>query len=72
MSELMIAAALIGSTIAGLWDLKTTEVPDDLPIMMVAIGVAYWYFSWITSGNIYPFLVSIILGTTVLAIGLLM
>lgn len=72
MLDIMVILALIGSTIAGLWDLKTTEVPDSIPIMMVVIGVAYWYFSWITGGPAFSFLISMLLGSAVLAAGLLM
>ena len=41
MLEILIIA-VAGSVLAGLWDLKTTEVPDQLPIGMVVIGIAYW------------------------------
>ena len=68
----IIILALVGSAIAGLWDLKTTEVPGEIPILMCFGGGAYWYFQWITSGIAYPFIVSILLGLVVLGIGLLM
>ena len=68
----IIILALIGSAIAGIWDLKTTEVPDEIPILMCFGGVAYWYFYWITSGIAYPFMVSVVLGLAVLGLGLAM
>ena len=70
MLEILIIA-VAGSVLAGLWDLKTTEVPDQLPIGMVVIGIAYWILQGFL-GNWYPFTVSIIVGTTLLVIGLIM
>ena len=72
MPEIMIAAALIGSVAAGILDLKTTEVPDWLPIGMVIGGAAYWFVSWIITNDIYPLTVSLVLGTLVLALGLIL
>lgn len=71
MIEIVILAVL-GSAIAGLWDLKTTEVPDEIPILMCFGGAAYWYFQWITSGIAYPFIISIVFGLIVLGLGLAM
>lgn len=70
MLEILLIA-VAGSVLAGLWDLKTTEVPDQLPIGMVVIGIAYWLIQGFL-GNWYPFIISIIVGTALLAIGLIM
>ncbi len=72
MSEIIIAAAIIGSAIAGLWDLKTTEVPDWLPVGMVAGGLIFWYFWWVAVGDAFPLTISFVIGTLVLALGLLL
>ncbi|MBI4163209.1 MAG: prepilin peptidase, partial [Candidatus Aenigmarchaeota archaeon] len=63
---------IIGSAIAGLWDLKTTEVPDWLPIGMVAGGLIFWYFWWVIAGDAYPLTISFTIGTLVLGLGLLL
>ncbi|MFA4819401.1 MAG: A24 family peptidase [Candidatus Aenigmatarchaeota archaeon] len=70
MLEILLIA-VAGSILAGLWDLKTTEVPDKLPVGMVIVGIAYWILQGML-GDWYPFTVSIIVGTALLAIGLIM
>ena len=70
MLEILLIA-VAGSVLAGLWDLKTTEVPDQLPIGMVIVGIAYWILQGFL-GDWYPFTVSIIIGTTLLTVGLVM
>jgi len=68
---LEIIIAVIGSAVAGLWDLKTTEVPDEIPILMVASGLFIWFISAL-SGNTYPFVLSLTIGTAVLVLGLIL
>lgn len=70
MSELIVIPALIGSALAGLYDLRTTEVPDDIPALMIASGVFYWFVSALTFGDFYPLFLSLSLGALVLAAGL--
>ena len=70
MIEVIIA--LLGSAIAGMWDLFTTEVPGDVPYFMIFIGIAYWFVSGSATGNFYPLFLSLFLGTFVLAAGLLL
>ena len=36
---LLIAIAMVGSFAAGIWDLKTTNIPDKLCIFMIIIGL---------------------------------
>ena len=36
---LFLVVAFIGSTAAGLYDLKTTEIPDEIPYTMMAVGI---------------------------------
>ena len=62
--------AVVLASIAGIWDLKTTEVPDDIPYLMTVIGLVYWFFTGVSSGNMQPFFVSLLTGTVVLFIGL--
>lgn len=68
----IIIIAIAGSVIAGLWDLKTTEVPDPLPIGMVAIGILYWIFNWLITGDAVSLVISLVVGTALLAAGLLL
>ncbi|KHO48111.1 MAG: hypothetical protein QT00_C0001G0123 [archaeon GW2011_AR5] len=72
MIEIIIILAVAGSIIAGLWDLKTTEVPDPLPIGMVAAGIIFWVANWIVAGELSPLLLSLGIGTVLLAAGMLL
>ena len=71
MSELIIALALVGTVAAAVWDLFTTEVPDEIPVLMIISGVLFWYLTSLGS-DLYPLFVSLIVGTLVFAIGVLM
>ena len=39
IQTISLATAFIGTGIAAIWDLKTTEVPDQLPYVMIAIAL---------------------------------
>ncbi len=71
MSELMILFAFLASAAAGLYDLKTTEVPEEIPVLMISFGLFYWFVYALTIGDFYPLLLSISLGTLLLALGIL-
>lgn len=60
MFEAMILLALLGSALAGLWDLKTTEVPDEIPAAMAAVGILYWLASGVSTGDYYPLAASVV------------
>jgi Flp pilus assembly protein protease CpaA len=69
MIELILfSIAFIGSLAAGLWDLKTTEIPDEIPTLMAVFGV----FLWILSGNLQGLLFSLAFGTAFLVFGWLL
>lgn len=72
MIEIGLFIALIGSAIAGLWDLITTEVPDEIPALMIVLSIANWFVYGSSTGDFYPLFSSLVIGTVVLAIGLLM
>ncbi len=72
MLEIIILLAVVGSVIAGLWDLRTTEVPDPIPIGMVAIGIVFWIGNWLLTGDSTSLIVSLVVGTALLAAGLLL
>lgn len=70
MIEIIIA--LIGSIAAGIWDLKTTEVPDEIPALMVTFGIAYWFVNAIATSNFFSFGISLLVGTILLLFGFAM
>ena len=69
---LFIAVALIGSFIAGMYDLKTTEIPDEIPLLMGVIGFFGWLIYALTFGDFAPFFSSLLFGTAFLLLGWLL
>lgn len=69
---LMIIISLTGSAIAGFWDLLTTEVPDEIPVLMASAGVFGWYFYSLSTGYFAPLFYSIVIGTAILIAGMLL
>ena len=69
MYEIMIFSAMIGSAAAGILDLLTTEVPDDIPALMIASGIFFWFTGSAALG-FGPLLLSLAAGTITLFIGL--
>jgi Flp pilus assembly protein protease CpaA len=72
MIEIIILAAITGTTIAGLWDLKTTEVPDQLPYIMIGFGIAFWLVDGVMTGVFTPLIYSLTIGSVLLAVGLIL
>jgi len=68
----IILLALLFTAVAGLWDLRTTEVPDELLAIMVISGVSYWLISASITSNVYPLFVSLGVGSLLLCLGLLL
>lgn len=73
-AEMLIpfAIAASGTLVAGLWDLFTTEVPDEVSVLMIVSSLLYWFFFWAVSGNYLPLLASLLIGTAVFAVGWLL
>ncbi len=67
MIELMIIAAFLGVLISGIWDLFTTEIPDEIPTLMAFAGVFGWLLY--SKESLVPLFYSIVLGTLILIIG---
>lgn len=65
----MFAVALTGSLIAGIWDLKTTEIPDEIPTLMAGIGIFFWFVFALTFGSFYVFFMSMAVGLVFLVFG---
>lgn len=67
----MIFLAVLLSSIAAFWDLLTTEVPDEIPALMISSGVFFWYIRWL-NGDAAAFVYSLLIGTAILAAGLVL
>ncbi len=65
----MFAAALLGSLAAGLWDLKTTDIPDEITALMAASGLFAWYVYGFATGDFWPLAASLAAGSIFLAFG---
>ncbi len=63
---------IIGTTIAGLWDLFTTEVPDEISFIVIISSVFYWILYGLILNNFTPLLASITLGTIIFGAGWLL
>lgn len=64
-----IFLALLGSAVAGIWDLFTTDIPDEVTDSMIALGVFYWAVESLKLGTIVPLATSIAVGVLFLAFG---
>ncbi len=69
---LLIAIALIGSFAAGLYDLKTSNVPDVLCILMIIVGLIIHSYYGFTTGDYSNLINSLMYGGLFLAFGMLM
>jgi Flp pilus assembly protein protease CpaA len=72
MLEIALIIALLGLSVAGTWDLLTTEVPDEVPYLMIVLGIFVWYANALTIGDFMPLFYSLLFGALSLTIGLLM
>jgi len=64
--------ALLGSSIASIYDLKTTEVPDEIPLTMILIAISFYTFQTISTQNFIFLRDSLIAGLSLLSFGTLM
>lgn len=67
-----LATAFAGTIIAAIWDLKTTEVPDQLPYIMIAIALLFYGYQSIVEWNFWPILNSLVYGLVFLGFGAFM
>lgn len=70
--EISLATAFIGTTIAAIWDLKTTEVPDQIPYVMIGIALLLFGYQSFIEWSYKPIISSLIVGISFLAFGALM
>ncbi len=66
---LLLSVAFTGSLACGLIDLKTTEIPDQIPNAMALSGVLVWAYLSLAEGSYMPLLMSALVGTSYLALG---
>ena len=67
-----VAIAFIGSLAAGLWDLKTTDIPDKIPHLMIVAGIAIAVAESALQSNYSILTTSLLSGVSLFAIGFLM
>ncbi len=67
-----LSIALLGSSIAGLWDLKTTEIPDWIPNVMVLLGIAFWGVQSYLLNDYWLIAQSLVAGASLFGLGALM
>ncbi len=67
----LILVAMIGSLISGVIDLKTTEIPDQIPYAMMVIGILGNAINSMLVGSYWPVLMSFIVGLGFLGVGFL-
>jgi Flp pilus assembly protein protease CpaA len=72
MLEFAIAIAFIGLAAASAWDLKTTEVPDEIPALMISSGIFIWFMNAMLSNDFSPLIYSLAIGTVLLSVGLIL
>ena len=73
MIELLaVAIAFVGSCAAAAWDLKTTEIPDEIPYAMAAVGLLLAAVLSILQWSYWPIAVSVAVGCCLLGFGFLM
>ena len=73
MFELLrVFIAIVGSSIAGLYDLKTTNIPDSVAISMIVIGFTIHAYEGLTTNNFSNLINASIYTSVLLLFGLLM
>ena len=72
LEPLLIAIALVGGFASGLYDLKTTNVPDKVCITMIILGLILHIQTGIFTGDFSYFVNSLLYGGLFLGFGLLM
>lgn len=72
IQTISIVTAFIGVGIATVWDLKTTEVPDQLPYIMIAIALILFGYQSFVEWSYKPILYSVGVGLGFLAFGYVM
>jgi len=69
---IFLFVAFAGSIIASLCDLKTTEIPDEIPYVMMTIGIVGHLLKSYLVWSYMPFLLSLVFGLGFLGFGFIM
>ncbi len=72
LNYILIFFALIGSSVSAYIDLKTTEIPDEIPIAMVTVALLLRFGYSIFSGEWEYFLIPLAIGSGFFLFGMLM
>jgi Flp pilus assembly protein protease CpaA len=72
IQEISLATAFIGTAISAVWDLKTTEVPDQIPYIMIAIAILLFSYQSFAEWSYKPILNCLTIGLAFLAFGFAM
>lgn len=64
--------ALIGSSVAAAWDLKTTEIPDQIPHTMIVLALILSIVQSVLQGSYMPVVMSLLAGGSFLALGFIL
>jgi Flp pilus assembly protein protease CpaA len=67
-----VGTAIAGSLAAAAFDLKTTEIPDEIPYVMMGIAIVMYVVEAFITGNYGPILQSLFWGLILLGFGFLM
>ena len=70
MFELLVILAVTGSVVAGIWDLFTTEVPDEIPALMIVLGLSLLLIESASKADFTPLIISLMVGTVLLLAGI--
>jgi Flp pilus assembly protein protease CpaA len=72
LQAITLTTAFVGTTIAAVWDLKTTEVPSQVPYAMMGIALLFFGYQSIIAWSYKPIAGSVLVGLSFLAFGYLM
>jgi hypothetical protein len=64
--------ALVGSSLAAAYDLRTTEIPDNVPYAMIAIALLFYSVQSLSASNYWPLIYSAVSGAALFGFGLVM
>lgn len=67
-----LITAFIGSSLAAAWDLKTTEIPDEIPYIMVMVALFLFGVQSFITWSYWPILLSVVTGLGLLGFGFMM
>jgi len=66
------AVALVGSSLAAAWDLRTTEIPDEIPYAMTAVALLFYGAQSFMAWSYWPIVHSAVAGLALFGFGFVM